>query len=318
MNKKANPALVGAFVIGAVALTVAAVVLFSKSEFTQKKRFLVMYFDESIGGLDVGAPIEFGGVRVGTVSNIHLVLNQSDNSIRIPVIVQLEEKRITLEGVDNFETDVESLEDQVAKGMRAQLASQSMLTGKLKIMLDYFPDSEIKLHPDDSTGYDQMPTIPSPLKRIAREMENLPFREIVIDARKAVNSLSELLGSEQTQALFVNLSDTLESLNTTVNKLNEHIDPLATGAADTMESASDALDGITATMENLDTKIQELLDSVSSTADQAGNLISEDSPLRYELWQTLREFTAAARSIRNLADTLEQNPEALIQGKPKE
>ena len=89
MSKHANPTLIGAFVVGAVILAVAAVLLLSSGDlFVQKPRF-VLYFKGSVKGLNIGSPVTFRGVNIGTVTNIQLVMGVSESDIRIPVIIEI-------------------------------------------------------------------------------------------------------------------------------------------------------------------------------------------------------------------------------------
>ncbi len=90
MNAKANKTLIGAFIIGALALAVAGIILFSSVGYFSQRPEYVMYFEGSVKGLYEGAPVVFRGVRIGSVKNISLHFDPDDASVRIPVQVQLD------------------------------------------------------------------------------------------------------------------------------------------------------------------------------------------------------------------------------------
>jgi MlaD protein len=75
MARKPNPALLGAFVVGAVILAVLGLVIFGGGKFFRSTQSWVAYFDESIKGLAVGAPVTFRGVKVGSVTDVKVVVD---------------------------------------------------------------------------------------------------------------------------------------------------------------------------------------------------------------------------------------------------
>ena len=86
MGKRINPAAIGGFIIGAVVLIIVGVLVFSRGQFLSDKRTFVMYFDESVKGLNVGAPVDFQGVRIGSVTDVRVRYNVQDGAFRIPEI----------------------------------------------------------------------------------------------------------------------------------------------------------------------------------------------------------------------------------------
>ena len=134
-DKKPHPAVVGAFVIGAIALLILAALALGGRGLFERKLECVAYFDENIGGLDVGAPVEYEGVRIGTVTGVRIEFDLPTHRFYRPVRFQIEPSRISADS-----TFTGSPGDLLARlvtdhGLRAQLANQSLLTGKLKITL---------------------------------------------------------------------------------------------------------------------------------------------------------------------------------------
>ncbi|MCE5336512.1 MAG: MlaD family protein, partial [Desulfobacteraceae bacterium] len=166
MSAKTNPKLIGAFVLGAAALVVAAVVTFGSGKLFSDRERCVLFFDSSVKGLSVGAPVLFRGVKVGSVVDISLVFDSQDVTFRIPVVIEVEFDRVTEAHADpRKKPDANServlLKKLIEKGLRAQLNTQSFLTGQLYVMIDLFPDSAVRLTGIKS-NYVELPTIPSP------------------------------------------------------------------------------------------------------------------------------------------------------------
>ncbi len=286
MGKKANPAVIGGFVAGAIALAVAGLFVFGSGEFLKEKLPWVSYFPGSVDGLQVGAPVTFKGVKIGQVTDIKIVVDARDDSVRIPVLWDLQPDRIALLGVSEAElAEMKKTGERpltqvlIKRGLRAQLQLQSFVTGQKIIQLDFFPDTPINLVGGDLAGkVPEFPTTESSTEKLTKTIENLPIEELIADARRALQG---------------------------IDRLAQNID-------------SQVVPATHATLE----KLQGSLSSVDATLEKAqGTLVSIDditaqgSPVRYELVNALKELAGAARSMRVLADYLERHPEALIQGK---
>jgi len=133
MSKQASPTLIGAFVAGAVGLIVAGVLIISggKLLITDKTSF-VLYFQGSVNGLNIGSPVTFRGVKIGTVTDIQLVVGDRDADIQIPVIIEIDNTKFISSRTGKPRMgDDDGIDDLINAGMRAQLQLQSLLTGQL-------------------------------------------------------------------------------------------------------------------------------------------------------------------------------------------
>jgi paraquat-inducible protein B len=133
MNKKISPTMIGAFVLGAAALIVIAILVFGSGRVFRQSRDFVLYFDNSVNGLRIGAPVKFKGVEVGSVTNILLQLGKGQQVNKIPVIIEIDLEKLTSRGAssditENRETFRMAIVD---RGLRGQLEMESLVTGLL-------------------------------------------------------------------------------------------------------------------------------------------------------------------------------------------
>ncbi|MCI0400957.1 MAG: MlaD family protein [Gammaproteobacteria bacterium] len=336
MSKRANPAVIGAFLLGAVALIIVGVVVFGSGKFFGQKRDFVAYFDVSIKGLDVGAPVKVRGVTVGTVKEIELQYNPTDYNVVIPVFFSIDFDKIHYVGVEReswmtlMGMDVQERVDKLIKhGFRAQLQLQSFVTGKLFVSLDFLPDTPVQLVGRAPAGVYEVPTIPSPLDELTKSLEKLPLKELADEAVSAMHGIAELVNSPKVKDIIDKLDATVEDINKLVNDIDAEVKPLARSTADTLAEARSTLKDAQQLLLNVDTQVAPVAENVQQTLTEAratlagaqktlsevDAMIAADAPLQYRIAETLDEIERAARSIRTLTDYIDQHPEALLHGK---
>ena len=314
MSKQASKALIGAFVIGAIALIVMAITIFGSGRFFSARGKYVLYFGGSVKGLNVGAPVTFRGVKVGQVTDINLCLNPKDYSLRIEVFIEIDPKRLSVSSTETVVTVITAkaereklMKELIEKrGLRAQLQLQSLVTGMLEIELDFHPGTPINLVGTDPTQI-EIPTVQSDMEKLQAtvsnaiaKLENFPIEEFNKRLIEISTGLSRFINSPQLEETVRSLNDTLQSLKGLVRNLNNQVNPLSTNIQESAKAARGALEQAQKTLEN------------------AQRITSENSALRYEILQMMEEVSSAARSLRALTDYLEQHPEAVIRGKGKE
>lgn len=152
MSKRISPTAIGIFVVGSFALMVAAIVLVGSGSLFKKPGRFVCMFQGDVNGLRIGAPVKFKGVQIGTVEEIKLSLEPSEGELRpdlkelrLPVIIGIDREMITQRGGTGHALSQPGLEDLVARGMRAQLDTESLLTGLLFVDLDLHPNAPLNL-----------------------------------------------------------------------------------------------------------------------------------------------------------------------------
>ena len=309
MAKQASKMMIGVFLIIALFLLIASLVVFGSGKFFTKTQKFVLYFNEPVKGLDVGSPVLFQGVAVGSVISIDIIADPIKRQANIPVIIQIELDRF------KFRKPSETLNPQkdmpllIEEGFRATLTMQSLITGKLLIELDYYPGTPLILKNIDKE-YIEIPTIPSTTSKLAQALDKLDLEAIQTKLESALDGIAKLVNNPDLAASIGHLKETLRDARKLVNRVDRQVDPLA---QDTKKTVKD----IGKLARNLDGRVGGVATSLDKTLLSVRGVISEDSPLVVELQNTLKEISAMSRSIRELADYLEQHPETLIRGKKK-
>lgn len=314
MGKRVNPTLIGLFVVGAIALAVVGVIVFGSGQFFKHTEKFVLYFPGSVNGLSIGAPVKFKGVDIGTVTDIRLVLHRDDPTdprLMIPVYVQTDPSKISIDGRRLQMTNPENLRILIDRGMRGQLQAQSLVTGLLFVQIDFFPDTPITyVLPQPSTPM-EIPTIPTALEQassvareIITELRNVKFGPMVQNASEALASLNSLVSSPALRSAVDALPETMQNANQAIASIRR----LSTEVGGSIDPLVRKLD---ATMGD----VNQTLSSVRETVGAARTLIEPGSPLDHELRKALQDVSAAARAMAELADFLERNPSALLYGK---
>ncbi|MGI9290370.1 MAG: MlaD family protein [Gammaproteobacteria bacterium] len=309
MSKQASPTLIGLFVLGATAILVMFVLILAGDSFNRQSQRYVVFFEESVNGLSVGSNVMFRGVPVGVVSNIDVVVNGTSGEFLVPVYIDIYDQSFSvIPGTEAVRKPGEdSLQFLLDLGLRAALKTESLITGRLFINLDFFPDQEIVLR-GFNNEYKEIPSIKTGIEAfiektqtiLADFQEGLNVRQFGEDLAGVTSGLNELLNNPETQALTGEMNATLVSLR------------------DTLDNANNLLSGAESSAEPLTESIGVTLRELETLLTTINNRVSETSDTTYRLNATLQEIEGAARSIRILAEYLEANPEALVTGKGSE
>lgn len=317
MSTKANPTVVGSFVAGAILISIIGIMLLGGRSLLEDRFECILYFDESLSGLDAGAPVDFQGVRIGTVTSVRLEFDpEREGEILRPVTLEIEESRIDLaEGRKRAGNTAEMMEALVTRlGLRARLATQSILTGKLKIELGYFPEQPI----DRRNGNDprwEMPTIRSPLKQMASEVAQLPLGDIVTELHRAVKSIADMMDPAVAGQTITALNQTLLRLEGVLTRLESRIDPLTEQTSEIMQATRRSLDEMHAMLLQINAGIGPLLKASTETSVNLNAWLDPDSEMHGEFSRLVEDLQQTSKSIRLLAEFIEQHPETLLHGK---
>ena len=314
MSKQANPTLIGIFVAGAIALIVAGILIISggKLLLTDKTNY-VLYFKGSVKGLNIGSPVSFRGVNIGTVTDIHLVVNEEESGIRIPVIIEIDNtKFIRPQAGVSLLGDDDSIAGLIEAGLRAQLQLQSLLTGQLFIQIDYFPNTPANLVEYNKSRWapQEVPTIPSPIEKINKVLEDIPMDKVKDHFLAAIEGIDRLVNSDELHQSITALHAALEEFRQLVANLDRQVEPVASNINLTLNDASDALQKASITLDD----IRGTMEQADTTLQSADALFSDEQVLT-ALDNALNEITSAAYAIRILAEAINNQPESLIRGR---
>ena len=320
MGKRINPATVGAFVLGGVGLILASVVIFGSGNLFRKTHEFVIYFAGDINGLRVGAPVKFKGVEIGQVKRIKLRLEQQVNfqngqlraDVRIPVIIELDEDKIVSHGGTSIDLDdPHTVPNLIREGMRAQLGSDSFVTGLMYVALDIQPNTPIQMVAPPGSPLQEIPAVPNTLEqaqavavRIFERLDKVDFGAVFTQMTSTLDAVRQITSSPGLKEAVNNSEKTREQLDhtlagaqQTLSTVNQQVPPLSNSLQKTSLSADAAAKQATLTLGTVQTTIEP------------------NSPINYQALQTLQDVSAAAHSIKELADYLQRNPSAIVRGR---
>jgi paraquat-inducible protein B len=333
MSKPANKTLIGAFVVGAVALAVAAIVLFGSGKFFRKTELWLTFFEGSVKGLNVGSPVVFRGVQIGEVTDIIVGFDPAKLEVLIPVFFEVDPKKFQDIGGGQETGDRDMHEALISRGLRVQLQMQSLVTGQLLVNVDFYPDTPANIigmerfkDTIELREWWEIPSVPTPLQELEKALSGLNIKEITEDVRKAMDGIAKLANSPELHEGIIVIKDTLKDVQKLARNLDSKLEPLATRIDQTLVEARAGIGDARKLMkEQAPVLISELkksakaattaLDHANETLKSIENVAEEGTQLRHEVSATLTEIAAASRSVRVLADFIEQHPDALLRGR---
>jgi paraquat-inducible protein B len=321
--------VVGLFVIGAFALGVIALLSFGGVSFFSVPQRFVVYFDESAHGLDRGSPVKLGGVHVGRVVDLNVRYDERVNRSVVRVLCELNKDIITdIQGAGIDVSSRDELQHLIDRGLRAQLGVQSLATGLLFVQLDFYNPHQYPPDPNSTDPkYAVVPAVPSAIAEFQsnltgilndikkvdfaglgslaqqvltdahRQLDGLDLKGLAAQWQKTGASVDALVNAPEIKSTLAHLDDTVVALRVSLAKLDDQV---GTNGAQLQATLKDA---------------QAALNSVNAAAASAQHFIQVQGGVGDELASTLRQVSAAAASVQQLADYLERNPNALLVGK---
>ncbi len=331
MSKRANPTLIGSFVIGAIAILIFTLLTLGNLSFNKKSYRCVLYFQGSLHGLDIGAPVAYRGVTIGKVGNIAITYDHAENRFTIPVYVDIAEQ--VVQGKTHYEeagfaTPDAFFRDMIRRGLRAKLKMRSILTGKLFIEFFFAPDTPVRV-----TGlekeYIEIPTLASGFDQLSQTLEELPLKEIVTKIISTLDNINAMLESKELKRAIPLLNNSLRHADDLFLSLNQEVPELATGFKKALADISVLVKSTQVLVEQTDTdlprlmteiessfvKLTAVLDRLQPLVENLNTMTDENSSLRYRIDSTLLEISKTAQSVSRLSEYLERHPDALLTGR---
>lgn len=323
MSIRANPTAIGLFLIGAAVLAIVGTATLASVTWFQKRSTFVSFFQETVNGLEVGAPVKFQGVPVGSVTAILISIDVQGKTFQVPVEYQVDLERLTTQSGAYVNLSNPTVRrQQIADGLRAQLQTESIVTGQLYIELRYASDPKPPELQRVATRYPEIPTTPSLMATLGTGAGSL-----VADVMKILFQVNEMLADvnmPEINAAVVASANAVQRLveSPEIHAALDQVPGLTAQTERTLAAvellASRAEGSIGPFQEQLGVTNAELVATMKAmrrTLDETHGLLSADSGVGYELQQTLASMQAAADALRQLAQALEQNPDMLLRGK---
>jgi len=346
-RKRVDPRVIGSFVVGAVILSVAALLFFGPGGLLSETRSYVIYFDSSVKGLNVGSPVRFRGVKIGQIKEINVRVRPKDFKFYIPVVIEIEPSRFKTEGtgkgiLDSIKTTVKGDDPMISlvdKGLRAQMQLDSLVTGQLYVNLDMLPDTPLVLtgYPHE---YPEIPAITSSLEELTKTFADIPLQELADKLISSAEGFEKLVNSPSLHNALAKFDNTTSQLNQLLENMNEQLLPIANSLKETLKQGQTTiidvnrkldttLQNAQITISHIDDKIDPLAgqfsqavqavnDASIKTANamqQIKGLTDNDSQIMEQLGLTLQEVNRTARSLRYLTTELERDPQMLLRGR---
>ncbi|WP_438481294.1 MlaD family protein [Oleiharenicola lentus] len=330
MKTKISPAAVGMFVLGALLLFIVGFLSFGGSNIFSKPARFVIYFDESVSGLDPGAPIKFYGVRVGRVAAVSARFDETSRKALVQTICEINRNVVTDTNGKMIDlTDPQALQTLIDRGLRAKL-NFTGITGLLFVELNIEDPKEYPaLTRYAGETLPVVPAIPSPIAEvqasiveIVANVKKVDFAGIAKDVKTllantnqkineldlkglgervglAADSVSGFIASPEVKQTIANLNGAIGDIRTTLGHIDGQVGPVGEELKTTLTAA------------------QSALKSLETTATTTQRFVASQGDVGDELTQALRQLGDAAAALERLADTLERNPSSLIVGKKK-
>ena len=312
MAKQANKTAVGLFVVGAIALLVAALIIFGGGKFFRETHRYVAFFEGSVKGLSVGAPVMFRGVRIGKVDDFQVYFDLKDEKFKIPVLITLYPDKVHGIGIDiekdwTDEQNETLWQDMLNEGFRAELQMQSLVTGQLAIQLDFYPNAPLKLYgieefdlPSDAR---EIPTVQSGLQQLTKTIEQIPLDQIVEDVRNTIKGINELINSPETAKTLHYFKQTMQEARDLLRHIDEKVDPLFAQVDQTLKDTQGLI-------RNVNGQVDPLATSITSTSDDARRLINNVNgriePMQTDWAETTKELRDALQAAEGALQSIDQ------------
>ena len=325
MNR-ANPALIGGFIVGAIVLVVAGILVFGSGTFFQDTIRAVAYFEGSLQGLQVGAPVNFRGVRIGSVADIRTNFDRQAHAIRLPVFLEVPKRpRRRIAASDKtFKTSEADVIALIQQGLRAQLQTESLVTGLLFVQLDIYPDAsrgqevtDPNLPPrekfiDPLTGLIEIPTVPTTLQEVSHaarqaiaKLATLPLDQIVTDLAGALQSIQQLVGAPELKDTIQSLRATMQDTQQLVQNLDKQVERIASSTTTAFGNIGKLATDTQQMVRNLEKQVERVASGATATLGNLGKLAQHTDNQLPALLASLKETSIATQgTMTGAQDTL--------------
>lgn len=325
MKKNTAKFTIGLFVIGSLTLLfVTAMFLKAITLPTDNARF-ALFFNQSLKGLVVGSPVYFKGVTIGTVEAIHLTPLITDDTVSIPVIINIDNTFFeAIYATDEFGKSAkdpeEAMEILIEEGLQAGLTMVSFVSGQLAVQLDIDISraSDTIIEYQKYEGLVQIPTMLSSMDDLIKKAQGVPFTEISYELLTSLESLNAAIEDANIQDLSTNINGLVLELSHIGKDLNTVQANGLTSSQNVgalLVKANLTFDGINKNIDQILTNTNDLILNLNTMVGSTNMILSEDSAFVSEFTKSMEILQTTLSSVTNLVNLLEQNPSVLVFGK---
>lgn len=327
MKRKCNPFLIGLFTLSAILICAASVFVIIKDKVTQERTSFILFFNHSLNGLDIGSPVKFKGIAIGTVDKVSVVFNEEAQQAYTQVKIDINDEvfyRPLLH--QKQQSKKEFYKKQILGGLAAKLSTESLITGKLFIELDYFPAIKIRVYKENTTSLTQIPSIPSDIQNFKDRFESILTSLSNINFHDMSNVLTSILRQIDTQLNHSNLSELINNISAAADAFRgfmaseslthsiKNIEVLTVKLKDFLKDTSSLIS-------DLQRNINLLIVNLNATANKFGNVcenvsdvLNPNSEIRTVVHMMMLQFNKTAHDLQILLELLQRNPNALLSG----
>ena len=320
---KTTPTLIGAFVIGALALIVAAVLFFGSGGLRENRISIVSFFNGSVAGLRAGAPVTFRGVPVGEVKALGVRVIPETGELLVQVNMELMPGVLTVHGAPPVR-DEGSMPELVQRGLTAQLVTQSFVTGLLSIDLSFRPN--VKTSRVGDTKVPEVPTVPGDLEALAKQLQTADITATLESLRRALDSTNAIVSSAEVKRAVADLPEVTAALKRAIASVERDVTVLSRTGGDVLGRTDASLQKTLASVErlttNLDTEtaatlsmLRETLANANASLDGTRTLLDPQGQTVLQVERAVDDLATTAARLRNFAERVDRNPSVLVRGR---
>ncbi|MBU0914915.1 MlaD family protein [Aquabacterium parvum] len=323
--KKRSVAL-GAFVVVALALAVVLITALGKGRFFGGGRTLaVVWFDKSVKGLTIGAPVTFRGVPVGQVDAIGVELDPSSLASRMPITLAISTEALSIKARGR-RAQREALQSLIDRGLVAQMVTQSLVTGQVMIDLNIAqaPAQAVAQPPE---GPLVIPHVGGNFDRLLEQVSELPLKDTVSDVRATMQSVRQLAEEARASVAAIkgDVGRVTGEATQTLQGAGKDFHQVSQQTTATLQSLQSLADGGQRLMLDVQPRVVGAVDALHGAANDVRTSMGElsawvapGSPTRTDLDGALRDVARSARSFSALVEDIEEQPNMLIFGRSRE
>lgn len=323
--KRPSSTAIGAFVLGALALVTVAILFFGGAALWSKKLEAVSYFDSSVAGLQLGAPVTFRGVRVGSVSSMGVHVNPQTYNFIIRVGMDIQPDTVATFGSQLKENDDELIETLLKRGLTSKLVMQSFVTGQLAVELD-FREGGRRIDAQNKGHVPEIPTVPTDLQAITEQLQNVKLDKTVQSLQQALDALTGVLETPELRQTITELPALVVQLRTTLVAVEKEVGALSgtaqTGINRTVVELNQTLVALRTLSTNLDKEAASTAAAARTTMGKADTALEGASAMldpqgrtMVQMQRAVDDLAATAARLRNLSERVDRDPSVLIKGR---